>query len=229
MKNVAYIGVIAISAVVAIVAGGVGVYLFINASSEPDSNASPPVSERRQERPDDQLAGEKTASLRLSAGESGLLEHDSGARMEMPRGALTETVTVTISEVGPPASPTNTGRVYDFSVGDSLILVPITLHIPYELEPGADSSRIVPLHWDEELEVWMVLEGEGSSRTVAVTVLDLSRFTTAEGEVPTGSPTSTTGLAVEPRIVDVGVPEAVVVGEPSDFGASCRSTVSPGV
>ena len=168
MNSVSYIAVIAVSAVVLILAVGVvvvavgaGVYLFINSSSEPESEAFPPPSERREARPDSPLSGRETVSVRLSVGESWTLEHDSGARMEVPRGALTETVAVSISEVEPPASPTRTGRVYDFSVGDSPILVPITFHIPYELEPGADSSRIVPLHWDEELEVWMVLEVGG--------------------------------------------------------------------
>ena len=132
----------------------------------------------------------ESVSLRVSAGQSGTLEHDSGARMEIPQGALIESVTVSISEVEPPPSPARVGRVYDFSVADTPILAPITLHIPFELEPGADSSGVVPLHWDEDLGVWEVLEGEvlESSQTVAVTVLDLSMFTVSGGDAPDGKP-----------------------------------------
>ena len=155
------------------------------------------------------------ASLRVPAGESGVLGHDSGARMEIPPGALIEAVTVSIAEVEPPPSPVKTGRVYDFSVGDTLIFAPITLHIPFEIEPGGDSSRIVPLHWDEELEVWVMLEGEVDEPggTVAVTVLDLSRFTTAGGEAQAATPSSAAGLEAEPRIVKIEAPETVLMGE----------------
>ena len=160
----------------------------------------------------------ESVSLRVSAGQSGTLEHDSGARMEIPQGALIESVTVSISEVEPPASPARVGRVYDFSVADTPILAPITLHIPFELQPGADSSGVVPLHWDEDLGVWEVLEGEvlESSSTVAVTVLDLSMFTVSGGDAPDGNQPSTIGLAAKPRIVKVEVPETVVVDEPFD-------------
>ncbi len=167
------------------------------------------------------------ASLRVPAGESGSLEHGSGARMEIPPGALTEAVTVSITEVEPPPSPVKTGRVYDFSVGeDTLILAPITLHIPFEIEPGGDSSRILPLHWDEELEVWVVLEGEvdESGGTVAVTVLDLSRFTTAGGEARAGTSSSTAGLEVQPMIVEIEAPETVVVGESFDVHWTVQNT-----
>ena len=244
MKTIAYIAAVAVSAVVVVVAIVVGTYLFINSSSEKDvrESSEPDGRVERVEAPTPVVVatpagtvtprpstgpsgilrpvGQKTASLRLSPDQHGLLEHDSGARMEVPKGALTESVTVSISEVEPPPSPAKIGRVYDFSVGDTPILVPITLHIPYELQPGTDSSRIVPMHWDEQLEVWMVLEGEvdESSQTVAVTVLDLSWFTTAGGEAAATTPPSTAGLSVRPRIVKVEAPETVVVGEAFDVG-----------
>ena len=213
-----YLAVIVVSAVVVIATVGVGAYLVVNTTSERTDQASLRMPTRPAEEEDTPDSISEAVSLRLSSGESGVLEHDSGARMEVPQGALTESVTVSISEVDPPPGPTRVGRVYDFSVGDSPILAPITLHIPFELEPGTDSSRIVPLHWDEELEVWMVLEGEVEepSQTVAVTVLDLSWFTASGREALSGPSASAIGLSVQPRIVDVEAPETVVVGEPFD-------------
>ena len=218
MKTILYVAVIVVSAVVVVTAVGVGAFLFMNASSERGDQASLRLPPRLAEKEDTPGTTSKSASLRLSAGEHGVLEHDSGARMEIPQGALTETVTVSISEVDPPPSPVDVGKVYDFSVGDSPLLAPVTLHIPYELGSGADSSRIVPLHWDEELEVWVVLDGEvnEATQTVAVTVVDLSWFTTSGGDASTTTQPSTAGLAVQPRIVEVEVPETALVGESFD-------------
>ena len=188
MRSFTYIAVIIVSAVVAITTVGVGAYLVVNTTSERSDQASLRMPTRPIEEEDTPDATSEAVSLRLSSGESGVLEHDSGARMEISQGALTEAVTVSISEVEPPPSPARVGKVYYFSVGDTPILAPITLHIPYELEPGVDSSRIVPMHWDDDLEVWVVLEGEvdESTQMVDVTVLDLSRFTTAGGEAQSG-------------------------------------------
>ena len=219
-------------------AGVLGVLLFVAAvtlscgifggkSSSSDETSAPSISEPLRDRADSEngkaYGGEPggpgaRASLRVSAGQFGVLEHDSGARMEIPKGALTEAVTVSISEVEPPLSPARVGRVYDFSVADTPILAPITLHIPFELQPGAASSGVVPLHWDEDLEVWEVLEGEvlESSNAVAVTVLDLSMFTVSGRDASDGNQPSTIVLAAKPRIVEVEAPGAVVVDEPFD-------------
>ena len=55
-------------------------------------------------------APEPSDSLRLSAGESGVLEHESGARIEIPQGATDEAVTVSITEVEPSDDKLPAGR-----------------------------------------------------------------------------------------------------------------------
>ena len=212
MKSFTSIAIIVVSAIVVIVAIGTGAFLIMNASSGRDAQDSPSRSERRQERLEAPSSGEESVSLKLSAGESGTLEHDSGARMEIPDGALLGGASVSITVVDPPPSSVDVGRVYDFSVGDYPVLAPVTLHMPFELEAGADDSQIVPLHWDEDLEVWIALEGEvdSAARTVAVTVSDLSKFSTTGGRVTSGSQTHPSARA---RIVKVEVPETVLVNE----------------
>ena len=199
MKTVAYIAVIAVSAVVVVVAVGLGAYLFINASAERDTPEPPRQSERLEERPDDQSASEVTVSLRLSSGESGVLEHDSGARMEVSQGALTEAVTVSISEVEPPPSPAKVGRAFDFTVGGELA-APVTIHIPFELEPGQDSSSVHALHWDEQAVGWEPVPGrvDEAAGTIAVKTDSLSIFSWMYIGVVEAS------CVTEPTMVSVG-------------------------
>ena len=205
--------VVAVAVVVAVVAG---TYLFVVAPEGDDREPSLPADDA-VEKADPPDAPAEKASVRLSAGQSGELTHDSGARIEIPEGALLGAAAVSIVEVEPPPSPVEVGKVYDFSVGERPILSPLTLHIPYELEPGANDSQIVPLHWDEDLEVWTALEGEvdSASRTVAVTVSDLSFFSTIGGKA-SGSGRRSSGVEPRavPRIVKVEVPRTVLVNEP---------------
>ena len=56
--------------------------------------------------------------------------------IEVPAGAIRKDAVLTITEVEPPKSTLEVRRVFDFSVGDALLFQPVTLQIPYELEPG---------------------------------------------------------------------------------------------
>ena len=199
MKNAAYIGVIAVSAAVIIVAVGFGIYLFMNTSSGQDTQESPPQSEIREERLDAPPSGKKSASQRLSAGESGVVEHASGARIEVPRGALTESVTVSISEVEPPPSPAKVGRAFDFTVGGELA-APVTIHIPFELEPGQDALSVHALHWDEQAVGWEPVPGrvDEAAGTIAVKTDRLSIFSWMYIGVVEAS------CVTEPTMVSVG-------------------------
>ena len=132
------------------------------------------------------VAGRQTSpappvSITLDAGQPGELAHVSGARIEIPDGATAEAVTVSIEEVPPPDSIVKVARVFDFSIGDATLLAPVTLHIPFDLEPGMDTEEVSALHWNEDLQVWLGLprEVDEVNGTVAVTVSDLSIFSTA--------------------------------------------------
>ena len=124
-------------------------------------------------------------SLRLPAGQAGVVEHDSGARIEVPRGATEERVTVSIEEVKPPPSPLEVRRAFDFSVGGAELVGPVTVHIPFELEPGQDASSVRALHWDEEGGAWEPVPGlvDESAGTIAVATDRLRLFSSLWVEV----------------------------------------------
>ena len=121
-------------------------------------------------------------SLRLSAGQSGSLEHDSGARIEIPQGATDEAVTVSITEVEPPHDKlpwgVELGRVFDISIGQAELARPVVIHIPYEHRPGMTAEDVRALHWDEDIEKWEMLDGQvdEANRQIRVEVSELSRF-----------------------------------------------------
>ena len=123
-------------------------------------------------------------SLRLSAGESGSLEHHSGARIEIPGGATDEAVTVSITEVEPPhdklPSGVELGRVFDISIGQAELARPVVIHIPYEHKPGMKAEDVRALHWDEDVEKWEMLDGvvDETNRQIRVEVSKLSPFLT---------------------------------------------------
>ena len=116
----------------------------------------------------------KTMAVPADRQEPVVLEHESGARIEIPPGATAgalgedgaETVTVTIQEVEPPAeSILNVGPVFGFSIvdqdGDEVPLreaVKITL--PYTLPEDKNAADVIMLHWDEGRRRW---ESAGSS------------------------------------------------------------------
>ena len=127
------------------------------ATSTPVSDSEPPGAPSPTHQ---RSSSSQPVTLDLPRGETGVLEHSSGARIAVPEGATAEETTVTITEVEPPDSPVNVGRVFDFSVGDAHLFEPVTLSIPFELESGVSASEIQALHWDEEIESWIVLEGE---------------------------------------------------------------------
>ena len=110
----------------------------------------------------------KTMAVPADRQEPVVLEHERGARIEIPPGATAgalgedgaETVTVTIQEVEPPAeSILNVGPVFGFSIvdqdGDEVPLreaVKITL--PYTLPEDKNAADVIMLHWDEGRRRW---------------------------------------------------------------------------
>ena len=167
--------VIIVAIIAAIVSGG---YLLIGVFSERNSDET--HGSRR-----DSIVASPPISLRLPAGQAGVVEHDSGARIEVPRGATEEQVTVTIEEVKPPPSPLEVRRAFDFSVGGAELVGPVTVHIPFELEPGQDASSVRALHWDEEGGAWEPVPGlvDESAGTIAVATDRLRLFSSLWVEV----------------------------------------------
>ena len=119
-------------------------------------------------------------SVSLSPDEAGQLEHPSGAKIVIPLGATAEQVTVSIGEVAPPDSTIEVRKAFEFSVGDADLIQPVTIHIPFALEPGEDASRVRALRWDEEQGEWELVNGTVNlaTRTVAVSTPELSIWTT---------------------------------------------------
>lgn len=142
------------------------VVLFLDRRSEPLSPSSPHYDE--------------AASLDLSAGQAGVLAHESGASIEVPNGAVTESVAVSIREVPLPPSPLEVGRVFDFSLANGRFTEPVTIRIPFELDHGVDASEVVPLRWEADRNAWSELSGEvdASTQTVAVTTPEVGMFST---------------------------------------------------
>ena len=85
-------------------------------------------------------------SMAAMAGEAAAVTHGSGAEIEVPAGTTTEAVTVSITEVDPPESYVDVGRVFDFSVSDAAgddadLQRPVTVRLPYQLSAGKEPSR----------------------------------------------------------------------------------------
>ena len=175
------VGIVAAVTAVVLVAS----FLLTRESDDGGSQDYRPVTEEMTEQAPDALPVEgKSFTLRLSAGESGTLKHESGAVVEIPSGALKESVTVSISEVEPPGPElpeiVSLGRVFDISIGQAKLAKPISIRIPYERKAGTTAEEVLPLHWDDVANAWEVLEGEVDDvrGEVKVEVSELSWFTT---------------------------------------------------
>ncbi len=120
-------------------------------------------------------------SIELPAEEAASVTHESGARIEIPAGSTTESTTVFVAEVEPPESDLEVRRAFDFSIGDVDLTRPVTIHIPFELETGKETSALHALHWSEEAIDWEPIPGtvDESARTIAVTTSNLSIFSWA--------------------------------------------------
>ena len=138
-------------------------------------------------------------SIELPVAESATVTHESGARIEVPAGATSGSTTVSVAEVVPPESDLEVQRAFDFSVGAVELLRPVTIHIPFDLETGADTSAVHALHWNEEAVDWEPVPGtvDESSRTISVTTSNLSVFSWAWVKVDAN-------CDVNPSMVDVG-------------------------
>ena len=118
-------------------------------------------------------------SKKILAGESSTLSHEDGARIEVPKGAITDSATLVIAEVEPPISTLAVPFAYDFSVAGADLLNPVTVYIPIEPGWANQPSNIHALHWSDEFEDWEPVAGkvDESLLTIAVTTDDLSLFT----------------------------------------------------
>ena len=128
------------------------------------------------------------------AGETAVLEHSSGARIEIPAEASMglaegETATATIREVlQPEDSLIEVGRTFDFTVsyssGDKVVLEqPVAVTLPYDLPEGKNIDDLVILHWNESVGRWedvpiADLDAEGGTATVRTSDLSILGDTT---------------------------------------------------
>ena len=117
-----------------------------------------------------------------------MLEHSSGARIEIPTEASMgwaegETATATIREVlQPGASLIEVGRVFDFTVvdgsGEKVVFEqPVAVTLPYDLPEGKNLDDLVILHWNESFGKWEdvpIADVDTESQTATVRTTDLS-------------------------------------------------------
>ena len=166
---VALVAVIAAVAVIAVCQFPLG--------DEPEREAERASGSARDREPEGTAPAATTAlpnapvTQTLPSGEAGRLDHPTGARIEVPAGAIRKDAVLTITEVEPPKSTLEVRRVFDFSVGDALLFQPVTLQIPYELEPGEKDAGIQAVHWNEELEVWEAVPSDVNADRQTVTVV----------------------------------------------------------
>ena len=173
----------------------------------------------------------RSSTTTLLAGEALELVHESGAKIRIPKGATIETTVVSIDEVGPPeGGDIGVGRVFKFSVGNTLLVRPATIYIPYELNAGQDEYDIDALRWNEEFQAWEVVRRQIDSDhlTAILVVEELGLFTTdarspeaREGEDPVAIPE-----IVEVR-VGIGFPfverDSLAVGQKMGIQFSVRN------
>ena len=125
----------------------------------------------------------------LTPGEGLMLEHPSGAMIEIPADATAgpegEELMVSVEEVAAPEeSVLPVGKVFDFSIvdqdGDDVHLrEPVEITVPYTLPEGKDAADVALLHWDERLGRWEAVEAvvvDEAAQTVTAQVEDLSNL-----------------------------------------------------
>ena len=117
------IRVVAVAGIVALIVV-LAVFYFVVRSGD-----SEPVSDDPSPRAVSGWRGEPE-SISLAAGETAILNHESGAQIAVPAGATADDTTISITEIEPPDSDVEVGRVFDFSVGDVLLFAPSLFEYP---------------------------------------------------------------------------------------------------
>ena len=140
----------------------------------------------------------KTVSMTVPAGEEAVVEHESGARIEIPNGATVpvptdwsagpeltsipqresdEMVTVSITEFETPVpNVVEVQSAYDISIvdedGEDVVLrEPVTVTLPFTMPEGKNAADVLVVHWNEHLERWESVEGgvvDEAAETVTV-------------------------------------------------------------
>ena len=153
----------------------------------------------------------------VAAGEAVVIVHDSGARIEVPSGALTGLATLFIAEVEPPDGTLAVPNAYYFSVSGADLLSPVTVFIPIESRWLEDPASIHALHWNDELGEWEPVAGsvDESLQAVAVTTDDLSLFTAVAVKVEAT-------CSVDPATAQTGKRR-----QPIKFSADVRAIETP--
>ena len=154
--------------VAAIVVAAVVVLLAFRADTrEGDADRGTARSADRAHR----VAEQDVASIEVEDGEAVVLTHRSGARIEVPEGAVRRSATVSIVEVEPPESPLEVRDAFDFTVEGARLREPVTLHIPFVLEPGEDADAVHALHWDDREDTWEPVDGVADEKTGTISVV----------------------------------------------------------
>ena len=125
----------------------------------------------------------------LTPGEELMLEHPSGAMIEIPADATAgpegEELMVSVEEVAAPEENVlPVGKVFDFSIvdqdgGDVHLREPVAITVPYTLPAGKDAADVALLHWDERLGRWEAVEAvvvDEATQTATAQVEELSNL-----------------------------------------------------
>ena len=143
-------------------------------------------------------------SMIVPAGDQAVVEHESGAMIEIPEGAtnpvppdwsagpeltdVTETVsdemvTVSITEFEAPSpSVVEVQSAYDITVvdqdGEDVVLrEPVTITLPYTLPEGKTTEDLDVVYWNEPLERWESVEGGVVDETEQTITVDMDHLT----------------------------------------------------
>jgi hypothetical protein len=122
----------------------------------------------------------------VSAG-GGTLAVPDGASVQVPKGALKASTTVTIAAEAPPTGPSDAwpadplGLAWSIDLGGATLAKPVTLTVPFDpsaLPAGTDRSQVLLAYQDPASGVWtpIVASVDPVAHTVTATVSHLSTW-----------------------------------------------------
>ena len=123
----------------------------------------------------------------LTPGEELMLEHPSGAMIEIPADATAgpegEELMVSVEEVAAPEENVlPVAKVFDFSVvdqdgGDVPLREPVEITLPYTLPEGKTELDLLPVYWDEQYGRWEPVEGGAVDVTGQTLTVEMDHLT----------------------------------------------------